>query len=56
MQGKGNIRFSDLFKDTAETHGIEFAYNYYVRKHNMAYWEFRFWLNSTDTDPQGYYG
>lgn len=47
MHGNQNVRFSELFADTVATHGSEWAYNYYVRKHGMEYWEFRFWLTVT---------
>lgn len=55
MSGKGNVRFSELFADTAREHGIEFCYEYYVRKHGMAYWEFRFWASSLGFNGNGYY-
>lgn len=43
MHGTGNVRFSELFADTVSEHGIEWAYDYYVVKHKMAYWEWDFW-------------
>lgn len=42
MKGTNPIRFSDLFRDTVETHGIEWARTYYTRR-GMAAWEFDFW-------------
>ena len=47
MNGKGQIRFSELFADTVNTHGLRFAWAYYVTKHGMQPWEFRFWLGSS---------
>ena len=43
MNGKGNIRFNELFADTVNCHGIVFAFDYYCEKHNMPVWEFIFW-------------
>lgn len=55
MNGSGSIRFSELFADTAATHGIEFAYQYYVIRRGMAYWEFRFWAKQSGMDFHNYY-
>ena len=44
MNGKGSIRFSELFKDTVECHGEWFAFCHYVIKHKMQEWEYYFWL------------
>jgi hypothetical protein len=46
MSGSQNIRFSDLFADTVNTHGLRFARKHYVIKHGMQEWEFQFWLTS----------
>jgi hypothetical protein len=43
MHGSGNIRFSELFKATVRTHGVSWAWDYYVGKHRMSTWEFMFW-------------
>ena len=43
MNGKGNIRFNELFADTVNCHGIVFAFDYYCGKHGMPVWEFIFW-------------
>ena len=43
MRGSGSIRFSELFRDTVETHGVSWAFQYYCRKHGMQPWEFAFW-------------
>lgn len=50
MSGKGNIRFSELFLDTLNTHGLAFCREYYVEKHGMAEWEFSFWAFSVTRD------
>ena len=55
MSGNQSIKFSELFADTAAAHGIEWAYNYYVVKHNMSYWEFKFWANTLGFNENGYY-
>ena len=46
MQGKDSVRFSELFKDTVETHGMLWARNHYT-KNGMADWEFAFWMHAT---------
>jgi len=46
MNGKGNVRFSELFADTVSTHGLMFARKHYVTKHSMQEWEFQFWLTA----------
>ena len=43
MAGAGSVRFSDLFADTVNVHGINFAFDYYIVRHGMAVWEFKFW-------------
>lgn len=48
MNGKGNVRFSELFADTVQTHGLMFAMEYYVVNHGMEYWEFVFWCHATN--------
>lgn len=35
LQGQGNIRFSDLVKDVIDTHGVKWAFDYYVKKHGL---------------------
>ena len=44
MHGTQQIRFSDLFRDTLNAFGEEFARYHYIRKHKMAEWEFAFWM------------
>ena len=50
MSGKGNVRFSDLFLDTLNTHGLAFCHAYYVTQKGMAEWEFKFWAFSVTRD------
>ncbi len=50
MNGKGSVRFSDLFADTVSVHGIAWAWRHYVCKHGMADWEFAFWCRATKTE------
>lgn len=45
MNGKGNIRFTELFIDTCKTHGVAWAHAYYL-KHGMSATEFGIWLRS----------
>lgn len=33
--GKGGVRLSDLVKDSIDTHGVKWAFDYYVKKHGM---------------------
>jgi hypothetical protein len=35
MQGAGDVRLSDMIKDTIDTHGVKWAFEYYVKKHGM---------------------
>lgn len=46
MSGSGDVRFSELFADTVKTHGVVWAFRYYVGKHNMTVWEFSFWFRT----------
>ena len=46
MSGKDEVRFSELFKDTAKTHGVVWAWSYY-KKRGMSQVEFRFWCRAT---------
>lgn len=43
MKGSITVPFSELFRDTISTHGVVWAFQYYVRKHGMSEWEFMFW-------------
>lgn len=49
MQGKGDVRFSELFADTVQAHGIYWAWIYYGSK-GMQQWEFDFWCKATKTE------
>jgi hypothetical protein len=42
MQGSQDIRFIELFTDTLQSFGMEFASTYYM-KHGMSRKEFRMW-------------
>lgn len=55
MSGKGNVRFSELFADTVETHGWDFAHKYYTGTHGMRFWEFQFWARQSQIDGWEYY-
>jgi hypothetical protein len=45
MQGKGNVRFTDLFSDTVRTHGVRWAATYYCKR-GLSISEFLFWLKA----------
>lgn len=45
MKGSQNIRFAELFRDTVQTHGLQWAISYY-KKHGMEAWELVFWLRA----------
>lgn len=47
MNGKGNIRFTELFTDTMHKHGYLWSLEYYTCKKGMSYKEFRFWFRAT---------
>lgn len=44
MQGKGSIRFIELFRDTFLTHGYSWSVWHYQVENGMPAWEFDFWL------------
>lgn len=44
MFGTKQVRFSELFNDTMETHGYWFAYDYYVAQNGMGDFEFSCWV------------
>lgn len=46
MKGSIQVTFAELFRDTVETHGLEFAREYYCTKHGMSAWEFGFWAQT----------
>jgi len=45
MRGSITVPFSELFADTVNTHGIQWAKEYYL-KNGMQLWEFNFWAFS----------
>ena len=45
MHGSIAIPFSELFADTVNAHGAEWARKHYT-KGGMSAWEFSFWLNA----------
>ena len=58
MNGSGSVRFSELFADTIETHGVQWAHAYYTGKHAMQAWEFSFWFRTwagREFEGIGYY-
>ena len=51
MQGKDNIRFSELVKDAIDTHGVKWAFDYYVKKHGLPPRQFQIYAGLT-TKPK----
>ena len=47
MQGKGDVRFSDLVKDAVDTHGVKWAFDYYVKKHGLPPRQFQLFAGLT---------
>lgn len=45
MQGKGSVKFSELFADTLFTHGYDWSKAYYV-ENGMSEDEFNIWFAS----------
>lgn len=41
MQGSTAVKFSDMVKDTIDTHGVKWAFEYYVLKHGLPPRQFR---------------
>lgn len=41
------IHFSELFRDTIQTHGLRYCFQYYHDKHNMELWELEFWIKQS---------
>lgn len=48
MNGKEQIRFSELFADTAQIMSDYELWLAYVYRGKMAQWEFEFWLAKVD--------
>ena len=53
MHGTLSIHFSELFADTVNAHGIDWARAHYV-KHGMTEWEFGFWAHACGFRATGY--
>lgn len=51
MQGKGDVRFSDMVKDAVDTHGVKWAFDYYVNKHGLPPRQFQIFAGLT-TKPK----
>ena len=49
MNGAGSIRFSELFADTVQAHGLFWAWCEYVERNKMPEWEWQFWVEATGT-------
>lgn len=47
MHGKGDVRFSDMVKDAIETHGLSWAFDYYVKKHGLPPKQFQIFAGLT---------
>lgn len=41
MSGSVVFPFSDMVKDTIDTHGYDWAYHYYVFQNDLPVWQFR---------------
>ena len=46
MQGKGDVRFAELFADTVAVHGLAWAAAHYAKR-GMPIWECLFWVRAT---------
>jgi hypothetical protein len=46
MQGKGSVRFGELFADTVRVHGLAWAVAHYAKR-GMPLWECLFWVRAT---------
>jgi hypothetical protein len=51
MQGKGDVRFSELVQDAIKTHGVKWAFDYYVKKHGLPPRQFQIFAGLT-TKPK----
>lgn len=52
MQGVGNVRFSDMVKDTINTHGLKWAFDFYVNKHGLPPRQFQIFAGLTVGSPK----
>ncbi len=55
MQGSGNVRLSDLIKDSIDTHGVKWAFEYYVKKHGLPPRQFQILAGLTANPSPGRY-
>lgn len=46
MRGSIQVPFSELFADTVQTHGAEWARAHYTKR-GMQDWEFQHWMRAT---------
>jgi len=51
MQGSGNVRFSDMVKDTIDKHGVKWAFDFYVKKHGLPPRQFQIFAGLTAKPP-----
>ena len=47
MKGAGDVRFSDMVKDTIEKHGVKWAFDFYVKKHGLPPRQFQIFAGLT---------
>jgi hypothetical protein len=47
MQGKGDVRFSELVQDAIKAHGVKWAFDYYVKKHGLPPRQFQIFAGLT---------
>lgn len=52
MQGKPGVPFSELVKDSIETHGVKWAFDYYVKKHGLPPRQFQIFAGLTADPPK----
>jgi len=51
MQGSGDVRFSDMVKDTIKKHGVKWAFDFYVKKHGLPPRQFQIFAGLTANPP-----
>jgi len=52
MQGKDDIRFSDLVQDTIRAHGVKDAFEFYVKKHGLPPRQFQIYAGLAVDHPK----
>lgn len=52
MQGKEHVRFSELVQDAINTHGVKWAFDYYVNKHGLPPRQFQIFAGLTANKPK----